>query len=99
MPELEKRKAYWTVDAADGHGPLYYFGMLERAPGPYLEQRRVEAIIDIASDGTLAGIELIDNMPPPPCEHEWIDIRNKVIQSGEMCSKCNLVRAGNGATN
>lgn len=33
---------------------------------PYLRQRHVEAIIDIASDGTLAGVELIDNMPPPP---------------------------------
>lgn len=31
------------------------------------------------------------------CEHEWIDIRNKVIESGEMCSKCHALRAGNSA--
>ncbi len=34
------------------------------APGPYLTQRHVKAIVDIASDGTLAGVELIDSMPP-----------------------------------
>ena len=66
MSELEKRKAYWTVDTSHTNDPSYYFGMLERSPGPYLKQRVVKAIIDIASDGTLAGVELIDNMPPPP---------------------------------
>ena len=46
-------------------GHLYYVRLDDRAPKPYRVQRRVEAIIDIADDGTLAGIELIDNMPPP----------------------------------
>lgn len=32
----------------------------------YKTQRHVTAIIDIAADGTLAGVELIDDMPPPP---------------------------------
>ena len=36
------------------------------APPPYTKQREVRAIIDIADDGTLAGVELIDGMPPPP---------------------------------
>lgn len=45
-------------------GLLYYVTVAGRTPGPYKTQRRVEAILDIASDGTLAGIELIDNMPP-----------------------------------
>ena len=29
----------------------------------------------------------------PTCEHQWIDARNKVVQSGEMCPKCGVVRA------
>lgn len=49
-------------------GHLYYVKIEGSAPPPYVTQRRVEAIIDIAADGTLAGIELIDKMPPPPAE-------------------------------
>lgn len=58
-------KAVFTHEADEHAGHLYYFAPLTTAPGPYLEQRRVTAIIDIASDGTLAGVELIDEMPPP----------------------------------
>ena len=29
----------------------------------------------------------------PPCEHNWVDARNKVIVIGEICLKCNAVRA------
>lgn len=66
--ELTKHESYWTHDddAAESIGHLYYFAPTKRAQGPYTNQRRVEAIIDIAHDGTLAGVELIDNMPPPP---------------------------------
>ena len=27
------------------------------------------------------------------CEHEWISARNKVVESGEICLKCNSIRA------
>lgn len=47
-------------------GHLYCFRPVGRAPGPYTTQRHVSAIIDVADDGTLAGVELIDTMPPPP---------------------------------
>ena len=47
-------------------GHLYYVALDGRTPPPYLRQRRATAILDIAADGTLAGIELIDDMPPPP---------------------------------
>lgn len=47
-------------------GPLYYVRFNNRADPPYREQRHVNAILDIAADGSLAGIELIDNMPEPP---------------------------------
>jgi hypothetical protein len=61
--KTEWRKAIFTCEDSEA-GPLYYFAPSARAPGPYLTQRHVTAIIDIASDGTLAGVELIDNMPP-----------------------------------
>lgn len=67
---LEERPAFWTFDEKSHaeHGMrLYYFRLANAAPGPYRTQRRVEAIIDIAEDGTLAGVEFIgDGMPPPP---------------------------------
>ena len=59
----EQHKATFTYENSAG-GHLYYFAPLTTAPGPYREQRHVKAIIDIASDGTLAGVELIDDMPP-----------------------------------
>lgn len=62
---LEQHKAFYTVDRSEV-GNLYYFSPLDRAAGPYRQQRRVEAIIDIDADGNLAGVELIDNMPLPP---------------------------------
>ena len=32
------------------------------------------------------------------CIHKWTDMRNKYIESGEVCLKCGTVRAGNEAT-
>lgn len=65
----EWKKAVFTHEDSDA-GHLYYFAPQDRAPGPYRTQRHVHAIIDIAADGTLAGVELIDDMPPlsPPGE-------------------------------
>ena len=67
---LKKHLAYYTHEDCSAAGHLYYFGILdakaERARGPYMKQREVRAIIDIAADGTLAGVELIYDMPPPP---------------------------------
>ena len=28
-----------------------------------------------------------------PCEHEWVDARNRFVSSGEWCPKCNAIRA------
>jgi len=30
----------------------------------------------------------------PDCEHEWVSVVNEVVQSGEICLKCNAVRSG-----
>lgn len=62
--KLVKHPATFTRDDNPSLGPLYYFAPANRQPGPYLRQREVMAIIDIAADGTLAGVELIDDMPP-----------------------------------
>lgn len=65
---LERRPAYFTYDPK--HGGAYYFAPSERAPQPYLVQREVTAILDIAADGTLAGVELVfGELPPPPMPH------------------------------
>lgn len=62
---LEKRSAYFTYDPK--HGGAYYFAPTERTPPPYRTQRQATAILDIAADGTLAGVELvIGELPPPP---------------------------------
>lgn len=64
---MEKWPASFTYDPDHR---LYYFAPDCRAKAPYRKQIEVRAIIDIADDGTLAGVELIDNMPemyaPPP---------------------------------
>lgn len=39
---------------------LWYIALDGRAVPPYLNQVRVEAILDLDSDGRLAGIEIID---------------------------------------
>jgi hypothetical protein len=66
---MTEHPAYWTHDdeAVKSIGQhLYYFAPTNRAPGPYKQQRFVVAVVDIAADGTLAGVELVENMPPPP---------------------------------
>jgi hypothetical protein len=66
--KLAERPATYTCDSetADIFGHLYYFALGDRAPPPYRTRRHVQAILVIADDGTLAGVELIDNTPPPP---------------------------------
>ena len=58
------RKAAFTHEEDSEAGHLYYFAPAERSPSPYKMQRRIEAIVDIADDGSFAGVELIDRMPP-----------------------------------
>lgn len=63
------RPGWWTHDdhAMEEIGEhLYYFAPSNAASPPYKTQKHVEAVIDIAEDGTLAGVELIEGMPPPP---------------------------------
>lgn len=62
--KLPKLEAWWTYDY---EANAYYFAPAPRTEGPYKHQLEVTAILDIASDGTLAGIELVfGQLPPPP---------------------------------
>jgi hypothetical protein len=56
-----KGHAYWTYD---DEADAWYFAPVDRVPPPYLKQVEVKAIVDIAPDGTLAGIELLGPIPP-----------------------------------
>lgn len=87
---MEHRPAYWTHDdkAVDDVGHLYYFAPANRRLPPYTTQRHVSAIIDIADDGTLAGVELIENMPPPPMS---MKVDKSLQQHNKKLQKC-LVR-------
>ncbi len=63
---LEKRPAHYTYGPEAG---AYYLALGDRRDPPYLKQVRVGAILDVADDGTLAGVEIIDThgiKPPSP---------------------------------
>lgn len=62
---LKKRSANFTYDP-ECH--CYYFEPSKRTPSPYLKQIHVEAIIDVAEDGTLGGVEIIDEKMPKPLD-------------------------------
>lgn len=55
--------------------------------GKSFEQIAVELSLDDA-----AHVERIYQACAPVCEHEWVDVRNPVIKSGELCIKCHAVR-------
>lgn len=56
----------WRCTMDEDAGPLWYFTLAERRPPPYVKQVEVKAIVDIADDGTVAGIEIIDGDLQPP---------------------------------
>lgn len=67
-----RNPGYWTFDR---HARAYYFFPADRAAPPYRTQQRVTAVLDIALDGTLAGIELVgDNLPDPPPNRSYSEV-------------------------
>ena len=56
--------ATWTWH--EEAGGAWYVALDGRAVPPYLRQITVEAIVDVGSDGRVAGIKIIDALPPPP---------------------------------
>lgn len=76
---MNKRYAWFTYDS---EGPAYYFAVSDRASPPYKEQRHVTAILDVASDGTLAGVELVHvDLPVPPVEK---DPENLIVRAKKL---------------
>lgn len=75
----DQYSAFYTCERTPEAGNLWYFAPANRVSPPYKNQRHVDAILDIAADGTLAGVELIDDMPAPP-EGPAIDetVRNAI---------------------
>lgn len=81
LRELEKKPAWFTYDP---EADAYYFAPSERTAHPYLEQREVRAILDIASDGSLAGVELVwGDLPPPPIERKEDEAAPPPQQQGQ----------------
>jgi hypothetical protein len=77
---IAEGQATWRCSLTE-QGNLWYLRLSERRYPPYVKQIHVEAIVDIADDGTVAGIEIIDEKmlgPPKTAKHTfmgepWID--------------------------
>ena len=60
-----------------------------------LDERSFRAGYDAAQRDIAQAIE---SAATDTCEHEWVDVRNKIIKDGEWCRKCGCIRPGNAAT-
>lgn len=58
----------------------------------------IKPLIDAQEAQNKAVEVLLELESPTPCDHEWTDARNEVVESGEICLKCMTIRAGNQAT-
>lgn len=59
----------YCIESFCTHTPetnAYYFAPEHRKPGPYTKQIEVTAIVDVADDGTFAGLEIVDPRMPKP---------------------------------
>ena len=64
-----------------------------------IEHGAVSPSLDVRSDAACAVLDMLRQLDREgaveTCHHEWIDIRNMAVESGEMCSKCRALRPGN----
>ena len=60
------------------------------------DARALVTAVGAAAIGPVADI--VDQIDSLVCEHEWVDMTNEVIQSGEMCRKCNMIRPSDDET-
>ena len=65
------------------------------ANGGRLVSRR--AVRSGGSEYAPSGSWMLTHSGPaiPLAEHDWIDIRNQVVENGSMCRKCGKLRAEN----
>lgn len=91
------------VPLCDGHHPIggcvrcYLLPRIEQAFG---ERDRYKAALGSVMELDLPNAAwriLAEALTPvlPECIHEWVDARNKIVQSGELCLKCHAIRSGN----
>jgi hypothetical protein len=57
-----------------------------------LEESNIEERWELAS---LIDRGLLRPVDAVPCTHEWVDARNEIVESGEICLRCNAIRPGN----
>lgn len=100
MPEVQYTKAQF-VDALAGIWPDAH-EMLQHMSLPSLCYRKAaEAFIEkMPGSDTLEMLrEQLKSLDErgqftfAECEHEWVDARNKYVESGEICRKCRAIRA------
>ena len=60
---MKRCKASFTYDE---QVHAYYFEPDEKHEPPYRKQIHEKAIVDVAADGSLAGVEIIDPKMPKP---------------------------------
>lgn len=65
MKRMIRGNGSWSYDE---DAEAWYFRLEERGKPPYLKQVRTEALVDIDSEGKVAGIEIIslDGKYTPP---------------------------------
>lgn len=85
----KRKNPYWARIMVNGkQESLGSFETREEAQAEY--EKAIKTVIAAPTQEIMAELFGGD-----ACEHEWIDIRNEVIKSGEMCSKCMKLKSGN----
>lgn len=83
MDELEQyREAVVPLRQAD-------FGLVREAMGIMSGMSPTMALIAITAGNLL---EIFDPHEVEECEHDWILLRNEVITSGLICTKCHAIK-------
>lgn len=60
-------------------------GEIKKLAGGFFDEAMIAEAVAILTDRSKVDYE---------CQHEWQDIRNGVIESGEACFKCGRLRSG-----
>ncbi len=85
---------------------LTALGMVQAVALPLAALTVKLSVLKMDSEILKAALRELDRFQEPgsvlraeECQHvKWIDLRNEVIDSGEMCDQCGALRPGNAAT-
>lgn len=108
MPIEDRVRIIMATEAAEASNPGRRFEYMEsfitfHIQDAIREYREAIARMVATWNGEGGHIPVFDDIAQAiregkTCVHKWTDMRNKIIQSGEICLKCGTVRAGNEAT-